>query len=389
MDTKYVVLGAGRQGVSAAYDLAKFGDASEVILGDLDFSQADKGAKILNGLLGKSIVSPSLVDVCNSNKLEEVLMEASSVISCVPYDFNLRIMKAAIKTRTNMCDLGGHTQTVLKQLEYNEEVKEKEISVVPDCGMGPGMNISLAVFAMSLLDTPREVYIWDGGLPQDPHPPWNYALTFNIGGLTNEYFGNAYFLRDGKITEVPCFDGYEQLDFPAPLNKLEAFVTSGGLSTMPWTFEGKLDRLENKTLRYIGHHKQFKAFSELGLLELEPVKVGDVEVVPRDVFHGLLEPKIKQPDVRDIAVIRVLCKGEKEGKKAEVMVELTDRYDEATKLTTMQRLTGWHSSIVAILSAQNKIPKGVISVENIPGDMIVGEAKKRGFRIEEHLKYID
>jgi lysine 6-dehydrogenase len=388
MNHRYAVLGAGRQGVSAAYDLVKFGDADEVILGDMDFSQAEKSANNLNELLGKSHVKPILIDVSESENLEEILEKATSVISCVPYNFNLKILKAAIKTKTNMCDLGGHTQTVLKQLENNEEVKEKEISIVPDCGMGPGMNVSLAVFAMSKLDNPQEVYIWDGGLPQDPKPPWNYALTFNIGGLTNEYFGNAYFLRDGKIAEVPCFEGYEQLDFPPPLNKLEAFVTSGGLSTMPWTFEGKLNRLENKTLRYPGHHKQFKAFSELGMLDLEPVKVGDEEVVPRDIFHELLEPKIRQPDVRDIAVIRVVCKGEKKGKKVEVTVELIDKYDEATKLTAMQRLTGWHASIVAILSAQNKIPKGVISVENIPGDLIVGEARRRGFRIEEKVEYV-
>jgi lysine 6-dehydrogenase len=377
MNYRYAVLGAGRQGVSAAYDLAKFGDVREVILGDLDLTFAEKGADILNELSGKTLVKPVLVDVNDSEKLEEVLKEATSVISCVPYDFNLQILKAAINTKTNMCDLGGHT------------AREKEISIVPDCGMGPGMNVSLAVYAMSKLDKSREVLIWDGGLPQNPKPPWNYALTFNIGGLTNEYFGNAYFLRGGKVTEVPCFEGYEQLDFPPPLNKLEAFVTSGGLSTMPWTFEGKLDRLENKTLRYIGHHKQFKAFSELGMLELEPMKIGDMEIIPREVFHKLLEPKIVQPDVRDIAVIRVVCKGEHEGKKAEVTVQLIDKYNEKTKLTAMQRLTGWHASIVAILCAQNRIPKGAVSVENIPGELIVNEARRRGFEIEEHLRYVD
>jgi lysine 6-dehydrogenase len=71
----------------------------------------------------------------------------------------------------------------------------------------------LATYAMSLVDKPREVYIWDGGLPQNPNPPWNYLLTFNIGGLTNEYYGNAYFLRDGQITKVSCFDSFEERKF--------------------------------------------------------------------------------------------------------------------------------------------------------------------------------
>ena len=115
--------------------------------------------------------------------------------------------------------------------------------------------------------------IWDGGLPQDPQAPWNYVSTFNLGGLTNEYDGNAFFIRDGQVTPVPCFSGYEVLEFPEPLGKLEAFVTSGGLSTSPWTFEGRLKRLENKTLRYPGHVAQFKAFSDLGLLGLDPIDV--------------------------------------------------------------------------------------------------------------------
>ncbi len=248
------------------------------------------------------------------------------------------------------------------------------------------MNISLAVYAMSLLDDPKEVYIWDGGLPQDPTPPWNYALTFNIGGLTNEYYGNAIFLREGKIIEVPCFQGYEELDFPPPLNKLEAFVTSGGLSTMPWTFEGKLNRLENKTLRYPGHVNQFKAFSQLGLLEEDPVLVKGHEIVPRDVFHTLLEPKIRQDDVKDVAVIRVKCVGEKDEKDAQVIVELIDHYDEKTGFTAMQRLTGWHESIVSIICTRNKIEKGVIPIENIPGKLVVEELKLRGFKITEDLE---
>jgi len=254
--------------------------------------------------------------------------------------------------------------------------------------MGPGMNISLANYAMSLLDEPKEVYIWDGGLPQEPKPPWNYTLTFNIGGLMNEYFGSAYFLRNGQVIEVPCFEGHEELDCPYPLGRLEAFVTSGGLSTMPWTFEGKLNRLENKTLRYPGHWAQFKAYAQLGLLEQKAIKVGDLNVVPRDFFCTLLEPKITELETRDICVIRVKCIGEKEDKKAEAVVDLIDLYDEATGFTSMQRITGWHASIVGILAAKNRIGKGALSVEKISGTTIVNEARLRGFSITENVTFL-
>jgi lysine 6-dehydrogenase len=378
---RYAVLGAGRQGIAAVYDLARFGDAQEILIADIDFEFAQKGADRINELVGKTLASPLELDVGKEEQLVSKLEGVNSILSCVPYQFNLGITKAAIRLGANMCDLGGHTQTVLEQREFDSQAKDKKISIVPDCGMGPGMNISLAVYAMSLLDDPKEVLIWDGGLPRDPKPPWNYALTFNIGGLTNEYFGNAIFLRDGKITEVPCFEGYEELDFPSPLNKLEAFVTSGGLSTMPWTFEGKLNRLENKTLRYPGHVKQFKAFSQLGLFQEEPVEVRGQRVVPRDLFHTLLEPKIRQDDVWDVAVIRVKCMGEKEGRQAEAQVELMDHFDEESGFTAMQRLTGWHESIVAILSARRITSTGVLPIETISGKSIVDEAIKRGFNI--------
>jgi len=388
MSYRYAVLGAGRQGVAAAYDMAKYGEAEEVLLVDVDAEVAGAGAEWVNRLLDHPVAAAVQADASNIAQLEVVLDGVTSFLSAVPYSFNLPITEVAIRVGASMCDLGGHTGIVREQLKLDARARTKGVSIVPDCGMGPGMNISLATYAMSLVDNPREVYIWDGGLPQNPKPPWNYLLTFNIGGLTNEYYGDAHFLRDGKITEVPCFEGFEELDFPPPLGRLEAAVTSGGLSTAPWTFEGKLERLENKTLRYPGHWAQFKAFAQLGLLELEPVKVGSATVVPRDVFHALLEPKITEPEIRDVCVTRTMCVGEKEGRRAEAIVELIDYYDEGTGFTAMQRLTGWHASIVAILAAHGRISSGATPVElAVPGWVMVEEARRRGFAIEERVAW--
>jgi lysine 6-dehydrogenase len=383
MGNRYAVLGAGRAGTAAGYDMAKFGEADRVLMIDSDSASAQQSAKRINSLIESDIASSEHLDVSNSKELLSALDGVTSILSAVPYSFNPKITEVALELGANMCDLGGHTGIVRKQLESDSRAKDAGISIIPDCGMGPGMNISLAVYAMSLLDEANEVLIWDGGLPQDPIQPWNYLLTFNIGGLTNEYYGSAYFLRDGKVTEVPCFEGYEVLGFPPPIGFLEAFVTSGGLSTAPWTFEGKLQRLENKTLRYPGHCAQFKAYSQLGLLELESIKVGEIEVAPRDVFHSLLEPRITKPEIKDIGIIKIKGSGMKAGQSADVMVELIDYYDEETEFTAMERLTGWHASIVAILAAKGKIERGARPVElAVPGDMIVEEAEKRGFNID-------
>jgi lysine 6-dehydrogenase len=387
MGYKYVVLGAGRQGVAAAYDLAVFGRADNVVLLDIDPDVARAGADKLNGLLGKKIASAFQVDASNIATVAPHLDGAAGLISSVHYVFNLEMTKLAIAKKVHMTDFGGNTDIVRDQLALDAGAAAAGVTIVPDCGMGPGLNISLGTYVMELVEVPEEVLIWDGGLPQDPQEPWNYVSTFNLGGLTNEYDGNAFFLRDGQVTPVPCFSGYEVLEFPAPLGRLEAFVTSGGLSTSPWTFEGRLKRLENKTLRYPGHVAQFKAFSDLGLLGLDPIDVGGQKVVPRDVFHALLAPQICRDEVKDVCVMRVKGIGTTKGKRAEAVVDLVDRYDERTGFTAMQRLTGWHGSILLIAAVNGMVRRGAVPVElALPGKTIVTECKRRGFAMTEEVR---
>lgn len=388
MGFKYAVIGSGRQGVASAYDFVKFGDAEKVLMIDNNFEAAQSAAKKVNELTSSNICEPFNVDVKSSGELKSVLPGVTSIVSAVPYYFNLDLTKIAIEVGANFCDMGGNTEVVRNQLKLNEEAKKAGVSIVPDTGMDPGMNISFIMHLISLFDEPQIVKSYGAGLVQDPTPPWNYKLSFNINGLTNEYFGSAHFLRDGKVAEVPCFEGSEVLEFPAPLGKLEAAVTSGGLSTLPWTLEGKLKTLENKTLRYPGHWAQFKAYSQLGLFDLEPIEIGESKIVPRDFYHTLLEPKISSPDFKDVGILKVIAKGKKDGKYATAEIELIDRFDEATGFTAMQRLTGWHSSTIAILAAQDSIEKGALPVEKaVPGIQIIEEVKKRGLDVKQSFKF--
>jgi lysine 6-dehydrogenase len=205
--------------------------------------------------------------------------------------------------------------------------------------MGPGMGNTLAVYAMELVGDPEEVYLCDGGLPQKPQPPWNYALTFSIEGLTNEYCGGMTILRDGKLFHAPCFTEFEMADIP-PIGRLEAFLIAGGASTAPWSFQGKLRTYQLKVLRYPGTFAQLKAFSDLGLFDLKPVRVNGNEVVPRELFNALFEPQVRVDDVEDVCIVRAHAKGKKNGQPTEAVVEIIDYYDEPTGFTAMQRKRG-------------------------------------------------
>jgi lysine 6-dehydrogenase len=385
MSFSYMVLGAGRQGIAAAYDLAKFGDAARVTLADADLALAREPAQQINQLLGRQAAEAVALDARDHRAVHRALKGYDVALSAVPYFFNLDLTRIAIASGVSFCDLGGNTDIVRQQHALDAEARQAGVRVVPDCGMGPGMGNTLAVYAMSLLDRADHVYIYDGGLPQRPAPPWNYQLTFSIEGLTNEYHGGMTVLRGGKLTHIPCFTELEMVEVP-PLGKLECFFIAGGASTAPWTFAGKLQTYELKVLRYPGNFAQLKAFSDLGLFETRPVKVDGREVVPRHVFHALFEPQVRAEVIKDVCIIRVRAVGQKDGAEAEATVEVMDYYDEATGFSAMQRTTGWHLSIVAAMMARGEIAPGSQPVEvAVPGDAFVREARKRGFRIRESI----
>lgn len=387
MSYNYAVIGAGRQGTSAAYDMAKNGNAEKVLIVDKDINNAKRAANRVNDLLKKDIAEARKVDVRDQKSLAKILTGIDAFLSSVPYYFNLEISKVAIKAGASMCDLGGNTDLMKEQLKLDSQARKAGISIVPDCGQVPGMGTTLCVYAMSLLDEPREVYMWDGGLAQNPRPPFKYLLTFNVEGLTNEYAEPTYFLRDGKLVKVEPLEELEEIDFSPPIGRLEAFTTGGGTSTAPWTFEGKLTTYQNKTVRYPGHYSQLRAWWDLGLFDLSPIKINGTDIIPRKVLHALLEPKVVIPGEKDLVVIKVKCTGKKDGKETEVMLDLIDYYDEKTGFTSMEKTTGWDASIVAIMMARGKIKKGAIPVElAVPPEDFVEELRKRNIKLSVSIK---
>lgn len=376
---KYGVLGAGRQGTAAAYDMARWGDPSSVSIADFDLDRAQAAADRVNRLLGRNVATASRVDVRDRQALVAWLSPLDAMLSAVPYSFNLAVAEAAVDAGTSVADLGGNTDVVWRELALDEDAREAGISIVPDCGLMPGLGNILAMYALEKLENPRWVHIYVGGLPQHPRPPFNYKLSFNIEGLTNEYTGNAVILRGGKVTEVPALSELEMLDFPEPLGRCEAFVTSGGTSTVPWTLEGKLDEYWEKTVRYPGHRDQVKLFADAGFLGLDPVEVDGVEVVPRKLFHRLVKPLISFDDDPDLVILRVEAGS---GNSAGIVLEMLDFYDPETGFMSMERTTGFPAAMVVEMMARGEIVPGARPLEvSIPPDLYLSRLAVRGLRV--------
>src|SRR5690606_11402887 len=191
-----------------------------------------------------------------------VIQGCSVVLSSADYRFNEAITKACISAKIHMVDLGGNLFVVERQLAMSAEAERAGITVVPDCGLAPGMACLLGALGVEHFDGEQggaveSMKLRVGGLPAHPKPPLNYKLVFSVRGLTNEYLEPADVLRDGKLQRVPSLGDVESLEFPAPYGTLEAFTTSGGCSTLPRTLAGRVRNLDYKTIRYPGHCAAF------------------------------------------------------------------------------------------------------------------------------------
>jgi lysine 6-dehydrogenase len=376
-----LVLGAGLQGSACTYDLLQNPEVSQVRLADLHF---DHLPEFLKPLSGPRLI-PTPLDVRDRDAVLAVMRESDAVMSAIPYYFNLALAECAVEAGVHFCDLGGNTEIVFQQKALADRAKAKGVTVIPDCGVAPGMVNILAEHGIKQMDSVDSVRIYVGGLPQSPEPPLNYQVVYSLEGVLDYYTTLSWVLRDGKRTQVRALSEREMVDFPAPAGALEAFHTAGGLSTMAFRYEGQIPEMEYKTLRYPGHAEIMETIRELGLLDLEPVDVKGVKVSPRDLFVTVVGPKLSKPKGKDLLALRVIVKGRKGGKPAERRFDLIDRFDEAHGISAMMRTTGYSLSITGQMQARKQVgPPGVWTPDEcMPAEAYIAELKARGVEIRE------
>jgi len=374
-NVKLLVLGAGRMGLGAVFDLAKQSDVEQVTVADAVAERAHQVASAV----GTDKVTPVAIDVANHDAVVDLMRGHASAISCVNYWYNEQLARAAIEARTNFCDLGGNNSVVDAELALDAQAREAGINVIPDCGLAPGMVAVLVAHGARKFTQLDEVHIRVGGLPQNPQPPLDYQLVFSVEGLINEYIEQARVIRDGKITEVESMTEVEELEFPKPFGMMEAFQTSGGTSTLPETFLGRVRELDYKTIRYRGHCAKFKAMIDLGLCSSEPLDVDGVRIKPRRVLGELLVRNLPH-DEPDVVLVRVEFVGE--GRR--LRYDIIDRDDPATGLSAMMRTTAFPASIVALMMARGQTEKkGALPQERcIPPDVFMQELATRNIKVD-------
>ena len=375
---RMLVLGAGLQGSACAYDLLRQDSVERVTLADL---HPERVPAFVKKGAGKRLKLARL-DAERVASLRKLMKGHDAVMCAVPYFFNFIVSKAAVAQGLHACDLGGNTEIVMQQKKLQAQAKKKGLSIIPDCGVAPGMVNILAAEGIRRVGEADTVKIYVGGLPQHPEPPLNYQVVYSLEGVLDYYTTPSWVLREGKPAQVEALSELEHINFPAPVGRLEAFHTGGGISSMPWTYAGKIRQMEYKTLRYPGHVAIMHSIRELGLLDLKPVKVQGETVIPRKAFISIVSPKLTKPKSQDLVALRVEVTG-KGGQRA--AWELIDYYDATAGVSAMMRTTGYSLAITGLMQADGRITaKGVHTPdEAVPFQPYVDELAKRGINIRE------
>ena len=379
---KMLVLGAGLQGCATAFDLLQNPSVTQVTIADLHPEQL---AAFLDPYKGTDRLKAVKLDVTDLPAVTALMRGHVAVMSAIPYYFNAPMAGCAVEAGCHFADLGGNTEIVFEQKKLHAAAAAKGLSVIPDCGLAPGMVNILAAEGIRRLDKAEKVKIYVGGLPRHPEPPLNYQIVYSLEGALDYYTTTSWILRGGKRTPVEALSELEPVVFPEPVGTLEAFHTAGGVSTMPFSYEGKVDVLEYKTLRYPGHVAIMKPIRELGLLGNDPIDVKGVQVRPRDVFIAAATPVLKKPKAEDLVALRVEASGLKDGKPAKVVWQLVDHKDTARNISAMMRTTGYSLAITGLMQADGRVTrKGVLTPdEAMPFQPYVDELARRGVMIRE------
>ena len=377
---RILVLGAGLQGSACAFDLLRTTDAA-VTLAD---ARPARLPRFLDHA-DRNRLSVMSLDAKDHRAVAQAMEGHDAALSALPYYLNVDMARLAIDVGLHFADLGGNTEMVRRQQRLDSAAANKGLSIMPDCGLAPGMVNILAAEGIRRFDSVETVKLYVGGLPQHPEPPLGYAIVYSLEGVLDYYTTPSWIVRGGKPITIEALSEIETVAFPDPVGDLEAFHTAGGISTMPWVFEGKVPVMEYKTLRYPGHADKMWTIRELGLLSTEPVAVDGARVRPRDLFISIVDPKLRRPDVRDLVALKVTVTGRRGGTAGAVTFQLLDYYDVEHGVSAMMRTTGYSLSVTGQLQVAGKVTRlGVTTAwEGIPFEPYVSALQERGVRIEE------
>lgn len=375
---KVVIFGAGLMGLTIARDLVKSGEVEEVSVCDVDVSRLKEARR--------AVISPKLRlkkhDVRRRAQTVQLLRRSDVGIGALPYDLCEHSIKATLAAAVDYVDLIYGWR--YEHSSISRMAKKRGITIIPACGLAPGLSNVLAWAAVDQLDSVREVHIKIGGIPERPRPPLNYRIVFSFEAVLEEYLRKARIVRNGRITDVEALSGLEEITFPQPIGRCECFYTDG-LSTLIQTIR-HVKEMDEKTIRWPGHVAQIKTLIESGLLDPKPITHNGHKIVPRKFTAQILSDRLSLRNEKDLTLLRIDVIGKKTGKVVRNRYDMVDHYDSRNGITSMARTTSYPCAAAALLLGTSQIeatglvpPEIAFGTEN--RDWLLSYLASRGIRI--------
>lgn len=377
----YAVFGAGMMGRVVAQDLLVSEADANVAL----FDRSDELLADAKDGIADSRLATNAVDAKDSEAVARAMFGHDVAIAALPHGLSLGLVVSAIASGTSLVDLVGDAPDERRALDA--EARRAGALIVPGCGVAPGISNFCVGRSIELVDETQKAVIYVGGIPRKPEPPLWYQTVFLLESVLAVYRRQATIRRDGRWVEVEPLTEVEELAFPEPIGKLEAFFTDG-LGSLPMTLGERVENdLYEKTLRYPGHVSGILFLEKCGLLSPAPVDVAGASVAPVAVLQKVLEDKLRLGPEGDILVMRIVVEGRSAGRSVAHEFELIDYFDAEAGHTAMARTTGFTAACAARRIASGAIEGGGVRFpeEIFLGeqfDSIVAELGSKGVRIE-------
>jgi lysine 6-dehydrogenase len=390
--TIVVLGGAGAMGRITVRDLVETApEGVDVVVADYNLALARKVVKE-SGKRARAVQ----VDVRNIAGTTRVLSAAFAVINCCRHDYNLGIMEAALRARVHYCDLGGLFHVARRQLKLDRRFRKADRLAILGIGAAPGISNVLARAAADGLTRVDEIHIMVGGVDRTPgREPSVLGTSYSLQTVLDEANMPAAVFSDGRFQFVEPMSGAEPVEFPPPVGvRRPGRTIHSEVATLPLTYANKgirevsfriafSDELDSK-LRFV--HK-------LGMAGTDPVAVGRVKVVPRELLFTLMSrlpvprPSNAPPD--EYEVLRVVVRG-KEGE--EEVEEVLDCHTPGIKEWGLgvDVNTGCPPSIaVQLLLAGEITARGALPAETaVPVAPFLRELEVRGMTVQRSRKSI-
>ncbi len=375
-----IVLGCGLVGGPMAADLSK--DTN------FDVTVADISDKALKNLSSNHQLNTITIDLSNPEDVKELVEDFDFAVNAVPGFMGFKTLKAIIEAETDVVDIAFFPENLF---DLDELAKEKNVTVISDMGVAPGMSNLLTGYAHHLLDKTEKVVIYVGGLPKIREWPYEYKAVFSPVDVIEEYTRPARIVENGKEVIKTALSEPELLNFEG-MGTLEAF-NSDGLRSLIKTIDAP-DMIE-KTLRYPGHIEIMKILRDTGFFDQEEIEVNGVKIKPIDFTAKLLFPKWKLKEgEEDITIMKIIVEGEKSGKQKRYTYDLIDTYDKETKVHSMARTTGYSATMALRMIAIGLYTRKGVSAPEFIGNcpecvkfMLEG-LKERGVIYSERVEDI-